>query len=59
MNCNRLSIGALVLVLVASVAGLVMTVKGVAKVQGISIHFEPELHFPSIITGIKLPGDSL
>jgi hypothetical protein len=59
MDCNRLSIGALVLVLVASLAGLVLTVKGVAGIDGVAIRFEPELHLPAAVTSLRLPGDSL
>lgn len=59
MNCNRLSIGALVLVLVASLAGVAMMVKGVAIADGWPVRFDPELRLPSAVSEIRIPGERL
>jgi hypothetical protein len=56
MNCNRLSVGALLLVLIASVAGVAMTVKGVAITDAWSARIDAEFVLPSAISPIKMPG---
>ena len=59
MNCNRLSIGALVLVLVASMVGVAMTVKGVALADGWTVRFHHDLQLPSAVTDFQMPGERL